>query len=43
MLLEKRACLACDYFYPVTDLKAGYVHQYGVQLLCEECYPKYAE
>jgi hypothetical protein len=32
-----------DYTYPVADMKAGYVHQYGAQLLCKECYEKYAE
>ena len=43
MLVEKSTCLSCDYTYPVADMKAGYVHQYGVQLLCKECHEKYAE
>lgn len=43
MLVEKSTCISCDYTYPVSDMKAGYVHQYGAQLLCKECHEKYAE
>lgn len=42
-MIEKVTCIACDYTYPKPDMKAAYIHQYGAQLLCPECYEKYAE
>lgn len=41
--MDKKVCLGCDYFYPVSELTAAYVHQYGESLLCGECLPKYGE